>query len=867
MFFLLSTVPVLLFGYTQGNRLANEAGSIVDRDALHRATSFSRSIEEMVNTRVQVLRGLEGTLGTPVEWSAQTLQHSFENTAALPGLFSAIYLARIDGFSIVFASNARGDEHSVQEPNVGLNYKDRPYWQELLATRQTALSRVLMGRASDSPHFAIAEPVFNQDGVLEGVIAGGVDLSSIQQVAKEIAGEGDSLRILLLDQHKRVIADSHQLSPQLTDLSSLPLYQDTEADRPEVRTGFNENGDPTRETARSFFLFNKRWTVHAAIPSQNVDRLAFMARQDALAVTLASIFASLLLSALLSWRLTKMVHRAVRITEKLGKENFSQSPALPSRFLPRELVQLTYAARQAIDILRHRQAELAGTLTDLAAANERLIPLAKVWEQAADGLEICNEKGIVLFANPAQYALTNLKPGEVIGRRSKVLVDATEPIRALLKKLSQGERIDLKSSGSNSEETDTFLYEITLYPVFNEQNRFHQIVIVYRDLTEKFATEQALRQSERLAALGTLAAGVAHEINNPLTYIKANLEQQRDQLRQALGALNPQVITTMATLNEENLVGVDRVAEIVKNLLSTARPDTRSETSFQLSPLIESCIRVANNEIRHRAQLVVDLEPRPMFISGNQAQLSQVLVNLLFNSVGAIESGQTKSNTITVSSGLKSENVVYISVSDTGKGIAPEHIERIFDPFFTTKKIGSGTGLGLSICHRIITSMNGEIHVTSELGQGTTFTISLPTTTPPETTVAASALTTLDTPPLDILIVDDLPQIAKVISRMLKQHQTTSVYSSSKALELMTAITYDAIICDVMMPDMTGLELYQEVKRRWPGQEQRFIFVTGGIFSELDSESIIETGRPIVHKPLNKETLLNSVQHVSEAIR
>ena len=867
MFFLLSTGPILVFGYIQGNRLANEAGSSVDREARHRATSFSRSIKEMVNTRVQILRGLRGTLSPPPQWSPDTLKSSFENTSKLPGLFNAIYLARMDGHSIVFAPSARSGEKQGQAPKVGVNYQDREYWKELIATRQTALSRVQLGRASKSPHFAIAEPILDQDGLLRGVIAAGVDLSSIQQVAKEIAGDGDSLRILLLDQHKRVIADSLELSPQLTDLSTLPLYQDTEADQPEVRTGLNENGDLTRETARSFFLFNKRWTVHAAIPSQNVDRLAFMARQDALTVTLASIFTSLLLSALLSWRLTRMVRHAVRLTENLGRENFAQPPALPSRFLPRELVQLTHAARHAIGILRRRQIELAGTLTDLAAANERLIPLAKVWEQAADGLEICNEKGIVLFANPAQYTLTNLKPGEVIGRRSKVLADAAEPMHSLLKRLSQGERIDMKSSGTKSDGKDTFLYEITLYPVFNEHNRFHQIVIVYQDMTEKFATEQALRQSERLAALGTLAAGVAHEINNPLTYIKANMEQQRDQLTQALGALNAQAVDTMIALNDENLVGVERVAEIVKNLLSTARPDTSSETSFQLSPLIESCIRVATNEIRHRAQLVVALDPNPVFIAGNQAQLSQVLVNLLFNSVGAIEPGQTKSNTITVSSGLKSENVVYISVSDTGKGIAPEHIERIFDPFFTTKKIGTGTGLGLSICHRIITSMNGEIHVTSELGQGTTFTISLPTTTPPETTVAASALTTLDTPPLDILIVDDLPQIAKVISRMLKQHQTTSVYSSSKALELMTAITYDAIICDVMMPDMTGLELYQEVKRRWPGQEQRFIFVTGGIFSELDSESIIETGRPIVHKPLNKETLLNSVQHVSEAIR
>jgi signal transduction histidine kinase len=249
------------------------------------------------------------------------------------------------------------------------------------------------------------------------------------------------------------------------------------------------------------------------------------------------------------------------------------------------------------------------------------------------------------------------------------------------------------------------------------------IMAITRDLTERMHIQQRLRIADRMASVGMLAAGVAHEINNPLAYVTANL----GYLGEALKRLDPGTIDNAAELGdvlEEAHEGCERIRQIVRDLKMFSREDEAPSRPVELKRVLESSINMAWNEIRHRARLVKDFTEVPPVLA-KESRLGQVFLNLLVNAAQAIPEGGADRNEIRVT--LRSEaDRVLVEVRDTGSGIPPETLPRIFDPLFTTKPVGIGTGLGLSISHSIVRGMGGEITVDSVIGKGTTFTVSLP---------------------------------------------------------------------------------------------------------------------------------------------
>jgi signal transduction histidine kinase len=230
------------------------------------------------------------------------------------------------------------------------------------------------------------------------------------------------------------------------------------------------------------------------------------------------------------------------------------------------------------------------------------------------------------------------------------------------------------------------------------------------DVTAINRMQAQLLHSDRLAALGTLAAGVGHEINNPLSYVVSNLETLLEELPDGVDR----------QLLADALEGASRIAEIVRSLRTFTRPDTGEARATDVQPSIEAALRMAENAIRFRAKLTRVLSPVPQ-IRANAGELAQVCLNLLINAAQAIDEGDPDNNEITVATFTAADGAVTIAITDTGSGIPADNLRRIFDPFFTTKAVGTGSGLGLSICHGIVRKLGGEILVESVEGVGSTF--------------------------------------------------------------------------------------------------------------------------------------------------
>jgi signal transduction histidine kinase len=370
---------------------------------------------------------------------------------------------------------------------------------------------------------------------------------------------------------------------------------------------------------------------------------------------------------------------------------------------------------------------------------------------------------------------------------------------------------------------------------------------------EQARMRERLVISERMASAGTLAAGVAHEINNPLGVAMANVEFAADALSRM--AQDPAVVNLEEPLRDAR-EALERIRDIVRDVKLFSRPHDDATVAVDIRRVLDSATRMAWNEIRHRAKLVKDYEEVPM-VSANESRLGQVVLNLVVNAAQAIPEGQADSNEIRVSTRATDDGRVLVDVSDTGSGIPSENLERIFDPFFTTKAVGVGTGLGLAICHRIVNELGGHITVESELGKGSRFRLSLPAvrerSLPPK---PASQV-----PPKArrqrILIVDDEETLARAIERSLRpDHDVVVVMRAKEALTLIEGgERFDVILTDVMMPEMTGMDMYERLRQVAPEQAEHVVFLTGGAFTPAAREFLDSVPNPIIEKPFEPKSL------------
>ena len=389
------------------------------------------------------------------------------------------------------------------------------------------------------------------------------------------------------------------------------------------------------------------------------------------------------------------------------------------------------------------------------------------------------------------------------------------------------------------------------------------VLLAAVDLTERDKMQARLLLADRLASIGTLAAGVAHEINNPLAFVLANLdfvgaelaaplpdEEAREECRRALA---------------EARHGGERVRQIVRDLKLFSRTDEEARQAVDVEEVLDSTLKMAANELRHRGRVVRQQGGvRPVF--ANQGRLGQVFLNLVINAAHALPERADRENEIRVVTRMEGEAVV-VEVRDNGQGMAPEVQRRIFDPFFTTKPVGVGTGLGLAICHGIVTGLGGEIEVESELGVGTCVRIRLPACADAAAARPAERAAAGDQRRCRILVVDDEPMVVASVRRILAaDHEIVTVTSGADAVaRLREDARFDVVLCDVMMPGMTGMELHEVVKSGWPGLERRMVFITGGAFTNGARAFLDEVPNARVDKPFEARGLREMIQGMVRA--
>ena len=376
---------------------------------------------------------------------------------------------------------------------------------------------------------------------------------------------------------------------------------------------------------------------------------------------------------------------------------------------------------------------------------------------------------------------------------------------------------------------------------------------VGRDMTARKALEAQLVQADRLAAIGTMAAGVAHEINNPLGYVMLNLDWIARKLPESAG--DPAATEALVELLHEAHRGAERVATIVRELRTFSRADGETRRRVNVGAVVRSAIKIAGHEIRHRARVSTSFEPTPP-VWANESRLEQVVLNLLVNAAHAMPEDQATSNEIRVQVRPDGDAIVVLEVTDNGEGIPPEILPRIFDPFFTTKPRGAGMGLGLSICHGIVMSLGGKITVHSTPNEGTTFRVALPATDredpeaePPTSEIPSSRAA----PRARVLVIDDEVPIANTMRDLLgARHDVTATTSVRDALAVVEAgRDFDVIFCDLMMPGMSGIELYEELRDGRPALASRIVFMTGGAFTKRAAEFLATTENRRVEKPFS----------------
>ena len=399
-----------------------------------------------------------------------------------------------------------------------------------------------------------------------------------------------------------------------------------------------------------------------------------------------------------------------------------------------------------------------------------------------------------------------------------------------------------------------------------------------RDVTERRAMRASLAQADRLSTMGMLAAGVAHEINNPLASVLFNVESLASELpaiiaedkrsrAEGMARPGPSLVSlgTPATALDvrevgtrlgEALEGIRRIREITHRLDTFSRVEQGDPVPVDVSEALDHAVGMIHNQARFRARFVKDYGRTPA-VRAVQGKLAQVFLNLLANAVHAIDEGDPAANEICVHSWAR-DGQVFVEIGDTGRGIPLEIRDRVFEPFFTTQPVGEGSGLGLAICKSLVTSFGGQITFESECGKGTRFLVALPACEGQTASPAPSPAPAATDPEKShargrVLIVDDDEAVLRVLGRILaSQHELVMVTSGEEAQSVLGRDErFELLLFDLMMPGVSGIQLHRWLADRRPGLAARVVFMTGGVFSPVARDYLETVPNFRIEKPFN----------------
>jgi PAS domain S-box-containing protein len=468
-----------------------------------------------------------------------------------------------------------------------------------------------------------------------------------------------------------------------------------------------------------------------------------------------------------------------------------------------------------------------------------------------------------LYASAAALRLLGHDEGKnLVGQPMTSFLDA-EGVATMRQRLMEMRKTGVKPApleyAAKRSDGSTVVAEIS--SIFIEYEGGPAVLAFARDVTERVRLRAQLEQANRLSALGLMAGGIAHEINNPLAFVSlaAELLEQR---------LEAGASSEVRDLVRDVRSGVARIAAIARDLRSYGRYEDESPSPVDLARVLDSAERMIDNEIRTRVRLRRESPDSLPPVLGVETKLEQVFVNLLLNAAYAIDHARTNGE-IVIRVEPRAADVV-VEIADNGMGMPPDLLAKIFQPFFTTRSSAAGTGLGLSISRDIVLRAGGTIGASSEEGRGTVVQVTLmrasqdvpratTRTAPsmPEARRAPTGVGPREIPRRRVLVIDDEPLVVSMLVRALgKRHDVVGEVTARAGLErLLEDPSFDLVLCDLMMPELTGMDIHARVARERPGLEQRIVFITGGSFTPRAREFLDHVTNGRLMKPFTSRDL------------
>ena len=483
-------------------------------------------------------------------------------------------------------------------------------------------------------------------------------------------------------------------------------------------------------------------------------------------------------------------------------------------------------------------------------------------ESAPEAIWILDANGLA-YANPAAIALFGYERlDEVLGADPRVFAHAEDvPMLERRARAMLRQRERLAPHEYRVKRRDGRLLTVEVSSIAIDYEGRPAILSFARDITERKAIEAQLLQADRLATLGMLAGGMAHAINNPLSYVMLDLEHLTELLPKL--AVDPTLADEVLVRLREAHQGADRIAQVVRRMRTFSRVDDQSRGPVDVGSVLAAAVDMVGNEIRHRGRLVMDVRDAPP-VYANPARLEQVFLSLLVHAAQSLpESGDLSGEVrLTVrSDGLRS---VVVAVGY----FTPEPVdaEQLTDPFIHDR---DQRGMNLAVCRSIVGSLGGEIRVDDDSGRGTRFTVFLPAAGPSlsEPPPPSSVEPSVPAPGVRarVLVIDDDPGVGDALRLMLEdEHVVACVGSANEALELLArGEPFDVMFCDLMMPDVGGEELFGVLAREYPGLERKLVFMTGGAFTKEAVAFLARVPNPRLEKPFDLKALRRLVERAA----
>ena len=554
--------------------------------------------------------------------------------------------------------------------------------------------------------------------------------------------------------------------------------------------------------------------------------------------------------AVFHFLLTRRTARLMRAAERLAAGHLDARSGLRGNDelgrLGRAFDAMALQVTETQTRLREDIAERVRVQRELEASDERL---QQILNNSSAVIFARDAEDRFLFVNREWERVFRMKSADVVGRLDK---EVRGEARAASYR-ANNEQVLARNMTMVFEETLTLddglhTYISIKFPLHDADGAAYGVCGIATDITERkraqaeLARERELSfQREKLAALGSLLAGVAHELNNPLSVVVA-----RAVLLEEQGNLATQ--TAAAKIRS----AAERCARIVRTFLAMARQQPPQRGPVAIEEVVAAALDIANYALRSanidvQIDLADDLPP----IDADADQLHQVLLNLLINAHHALQDVDGPRRVRITGRHEHAASRLLLTVSDNGPGIPEALRARVFEPYFTTKPTGVGTGVGLAVSLGIIETHGGTLTVEHASGAGAAFVITLPVAGPDALRSAARPASLASPGSRTILVVDDEAEVRETLGEILTraQHRVTMVSSGHEALERLAGQRYDVIFADMRMPGIDGRALYGEIARRWPDQAARVVFVTGDMLTATLREFIAASGRPLIEKP------------------